>query len=219
VRIERATFLALVSAIGCNGGQAPLAPGSVVEIPPQPPQPPPSTAPAPPPKPPVPVAVADAATEEEEEPRSVCGWVDPATVTRPPGVCSDDKGTPAACSTMKDCGGTAFPRLKCEAYRRYLKPRVAQHAVACLAKIPGGNDCDSCPVYRCGEEALKTACDDATVDPLCLQITSKCKAVSMAECRSYLSGMNAVGRAKLAGCLSSQPGCGFGIMSCTEGLL
>jgi hypothetical protein len=221
MRVDRAAFLALVA---CNGGGAVVA-GSMVEIPPQPPEPP-----SPPPAPRVVDAGIDAAVaiakpqgEEEEEEEDagstgVCGWVDPASVTRPAAACADDKGAAPACPALKACSGVVFPRAKCEAFRKYFKPRVAARAVDCLAHLSDKAACDACNAYRCGEVALKTACPDPSADAICMQIASTCRAISVAECRIYLSGMNAAGRAKIAGCLSGAVGCGFGIFSCAEGL-
>jgi hypothetical protein len=221
MKIVRGSFLALTSAIACNT-PAPVAAG--VEIPPQPPQPIDAGPPvAPPPETPKVARVEpELPPEPEDDPEStrpeICGFVDPTSVSRPSGSCSDDKGTALACTGMKSCSGVAFPKSKCEAYKKYFKPRVAQHAVECLAKLSDKEACDACNAYRCGETALKTSCDDASADASCAQITAKCKAISMADCRTYLSGMNASGRAKMAFCLTQPVGCGFGIFSCAEGL-
>jgi hypothetical protein len=233
VRIDRAAFLGLTSAIACNTAAPPIAPGagSVVEIPTQPPQPIEAGAPIAP-RAEEPPKIARSEPEPAEEPEDDpddpdssstratrgCGWVDPASVSRPAGACTDDKGAPGACTAMKSCSGVAFPKTKCEAFKKYFKPRVAQRAVECLAKITDKQACDACNAYRCGETALKTSCDDASADATCAQITSKCKAISMSDCRTYLSGMNGAGRAKMAFCLGQPTGCGFGIFSCAEGL-
>jgi len=222
MRVERAAFFALVA---CNGSGAVVA-GSMVEIPPQPPEPapPPSNAPDAAPHIDASVAVAAKPPEEEEDDdedagtSGVCGWVDPTSVTRPAAACADDKGAAPACPALKACSGVVFPRAKCEAFRKYFKPRVAARAVDCLAHLSDKAACDACNAYRCGEVALKTSCPDTSADSTCMQIASTCHAVSVAECRLYLSGMNATGRAKIAGCLAGPAGCGFGIFSCAEGL-
>ncbi len=218
MRVERAGFLALV--FGCNGSGAVVA-GSMIEIPPQPPEPPRDA--APPPSASVAIATKPPEPEEEEEDEDagasgVCGWVDPASVTRPAAACADDRGQAPACPALKACSGVVFPHAKCEAFRKYFKPRVAARAVDCLAHLSEKAACDACNAYRCGEVALKTACPDTSADATCMQIANTCRAVSLAECRLYLSGMNAAGRAKIAGCLAGAAGCGFGIFNCTEGL-
>lgn len=54
------------------------------------------------------------------------------------------------------------------------------------------------------------------VDNDCIQVTTKCKAVSMADCRRHLARLNATQRTKVVACVTSKTGCGFGIHSCTE---
>jgi hypothetical protein len=239
--IDRSAFLGLTFAmagVACNTGQSSVVAG-VVDIPAQPPQPADAGAPPAAERPePAPVARAvpgSSAKEPDDEDddeigtptaegggvavaRGPCGWVDPATVTRPAGKCSDDQGAAPACTVMRSCQGFAFPRQKCEAYRKYFKPKVAQKALDCLSKLTDKQACDACNAYRCGDLALKSACPDASADATCAQITSKCKSVSMTECKIYLSGLNAAGRAKIASCLTGNAGCGFGIFSCAEGL-
>jgi hypothetical protein len=222
--MDRASFLALTYGLfGCNGA-GPVVAGSMVEIPSQPPAPPvvPEAGPPPAAKPDASAAIAIAEPPEDEEDAGAslgtCGWVDPKAVTRRTAACADDKGAAPACAPLKACSGVAFPKMKCEAYRKYFKPRVAQAALDCLAKLSDKQACDSCNTYRCGDLALKTACADPSADATCVQIARSCKAVSVAECRVYLDGMNAAGRAKIAGCMSAAPGCGFGIFSCAEGL-
>jgi hypothetical protein len=222
--MDRAAFLAITYGLfGCNGA-GPVVAGSMVEIPTQPPAPPAAPVVREVPDAAVEASVAEKKPEEEEEEdtetvaRSTCGWVDPATVTRPSAACADDKGTVPACAPMKTCSGVTFPKMKCEAFRKYFKPKVAARALECLAKLSDKQVCDACNSYRCGDLALKTACPDSSADATCVQITRSCRAISMADCRAYLDGMNAAGRAKIAGCLSGAPGCGFGIFSCAEGL-
>jgi hypothetical protein len=225
--IDRASFLALTFGMAgvagaCNVGGAPVAPGAVVEIPPQPPQP--DAGPSevarkpdetklratPTPDEPAPVAASDDDDDPGDptaeggsaaaSPPATCGFVDPA------------------CSMMKGCSGFTFPRQKCEAYRRFFKPKVAQKALDCLGRLKGSQVCDACSVYRCGDLAMKGSCPDPAVNATCALITSKCKSVKMAECQRYLSGLNAAGRQKMTACLTSASGCGFGIFSCAEGI-
>lgn len=149
---------------------------------------------------------------------SSCGWVEPSSVSRPSGACNDDQGAAPTCAVMKRCQGFAFPQAQCRGYRANFKPKVAKKALECLAKLSSTEVCDACTTYRCGDLALKTACPDPTAEPICRTVTSRCSAVSMDECKLYMSGLNATGRAKLSTCLTSKQGCGYGIFSCTEGL-
>lgn len=234
--IDRALFASLTFAMAgaaCATGRG--AEVGVIDIPKQPAQPADAGA-APAPETP-PVVAKASPPEDEGDPEEDgdpgfavaeggiavahgpgCGWVDPKTIAKPAGKCSDDQGTAPACAVMKACAGFTFPKQKCEAYRKYFKPKVAQKALDCLGKLSGQQACDACNAYRCGDLAMKSACPDPSADATCAQVTAKCKALSMNECKTYFSGLNAQGRTKLAGCLTSGSGCGFGIFSCAEGL-
>lgn len=247
LRIDRASFLSLtfgMAGLACNAGASKVV-ANVVDIPQQPPQPDggvsvevenvegANAAPraVPPPAP----SEADGDEGDAEIGSNVdegggvvrpiplsnaqgCGWVDPKTIATPTAACKDDQGVAGSCSVMKSCRGFTFPRQKCEAYRRLLKPKVAQKAVDCLAKLSDKQACDACNAYRCGDLALKSACPDAAADASCTRITATCSAVSMTECRTYLAGLSAAGRAMMVSCLTSKAGCGFGIYSCSESL-
>lgn len=234
LRVDRATFVSLTFAmagLGCNSAQAPVVAVNVVDIPAQPPQPSGDAGAVG-----APIATsqngADGAGDHDEvtpvdagpfqvapvENTTACGWVDPAKLNRPTAACNEDQGTVGSCSIMKSCSGFPFPKQKCEAYRRFLKPQVAQRALDCLGKLTVKQVCDACYAYRCGDLALKSACPDPAADVQCTQITTKCPAISMTECRTYLAGLNPAGRTKMVSCLGVKSGCGFGIYSCAESL-
>ncbi|MBX3190398.1 MAG: hypothetical protein KF819_25585 [Labilithrix sp.] len=233
LRIDRALFASLtfgMAGLACNTGRsAPVV--SVVEIPVQPPQPDAATPPVSAEKiedveghvsPDDPLDEEDigsSALEGGDAAWAPCGFVDPSTVTRPTSTCNDDQGTARACA-MKSCSSSRFPfpMQKCEAYRRFLKPKVADKAIDCLAKLTSQQVCDACNTYRCGDLAMKTACPDPSADATCARITAACRSVSMTDCKTYLAGLNAAGRAKMQSCLSATSGCGFGIYSCAESL-
>ncbi len=204
IRIDRFAFFAALGA--CN--TATNAPATAIEIPKQPPPLPDAGVHAPP------IAKAEQRVEEDEPEDGECGFVDPRNVARPSETCSDDERATFDCQALSHCGADSFARTKCEAFGKYLKPRIGKRAFDCLAKL---DTCEACPVYRCGERALKSACTDPTADGPCLQITSKCKSVSLTECRLYLSGLKMAGRAKVVSCLTTGSGCGYGIYACTEG--
>lgn len=237
LRIDRATFLSLtfgMAGLACNTGPSPVVAANVVDIPLQPTSPVDGGALAARPNDvsPIPRAVPDPDDDVMDGPASEggvvtlvpmdetgCGWVDPKTVTRPTAACKDDEGAAGGCNVMKGCSGFAFPRQQCESYRKTFKPKVAQRALDCLAKLTSKQVCDdACNTYRCGDRALKTACPDPSADAPCTQIVAKCHSVSMNDCRTYLSGLNPTGRAQMVTCLTSKPGCGFGIFSCSESL-
>jgi hypothetical protein len=248
LRIDRASFLTLtfgLAGLACAGGQSSAVVAGVVDIPPQPPQP--ADAGASSAQGALgksedagtklragPLAQSDDTDDEDDVGTATdeggvrivplansqgCGFVDPKTVAKPPAGCNDDQGTAGSCNVMKACKGFAFPKQKCEAYRRFLKPKVAQKALDCLAKLTVKQTCDdACTSYRCGDLAIKGACPDPSADASCVQITKQCSSVSMSDCRTYLAGLNAAGRAKMVACLAPKSGCGFGIYSCSESL-
>ncbi len=230
LRVDRASFLSLtfgMAGLACNSGLPKPAAANVIDIPLQPVPPDDAGAPRES-KPRVvperaddavdgPVSEGGVAIAPQES--SGCGWVDPKTVTRPTAACKDEEGTSGACSVMKGCSGFGFPKQQCESYRKAFKPKVAQRALDCLAKLTKKQVCDdACNTYRCGDRALKMACPDPSADASCTQIVAKCHSVSMNDCRTYLSGLSQTGRAQMVSCLTSKSGCGFGLFSCSESL-
>ncbi len=135
------------------------------------------------------------------------------SVARPTGACSDDRGNPGDCK--KAMCSMGFICEQCEAYKNYFKPKIAERAVACVVAQTRTQSRDGCRTYQCGDQALKSACVDATADVECKGIAKRCK-TSVAECRGMLSGMNAAGRANIAACAAK--GCPYGLWSCIEGI-
>ncbi len=238
MRVEREAFLALTVSIAAGAACGPGAREpqvAVIEIPPQPAialdaggpvvEPAPKSK-----KPPAPAAEDDddddpmvaptAEVDDDDDDSGGCGFVNPANVTRPKAACNEAVGTPGACAIMQRCatGDQPFSRQRCEDYKKFFKPKVAERAVACMIKLSRTAVCDACNAYRCGDEALKTSCPDTSAEPSCNQIVGKCKSVTKTDCMLYLSGMNAVGRAKMVTCMSTPSSCRFGLYSCAEGL-
>jgi hypothetical protein len=130
-----------------------------------------------------------------------------------PQVCADDQGSPGDCNKAHCALG--FVCQQCEAYKRYFKPKIAERAVACVVAQTRKQAADGCRTYQCGDEALKSACLDPSVDNACLTIARRCN-TSLDECRGLLSGMNDAGRRKIAACAAR--GCPYGLWSCVEGI-
>lgn len=150
---------------------------------------------------------------------STCGWVDPKKVTRASGTCDDSQGTAPSCNALKACGGFSFPKEQCESYRKHFKPKAAQRAIDCMNKLTQKQLCDdACNAYRCGDQALKGSCPDPSADAQCQALATRCKTLTVAECRMYLSALNVAGRQKMVACLTAKGGCSAGIFSCSEGL-
>ena len=132
--------------------------------------------------------------------------------------CNDNAGNPGDCKRVKLAGGcSSFPFIcdKCESYKQHFKPRVAERAVSCTLALSGKQLGSGCDTYACGDEALKSACPDASAQAACHNIAKQCK-TTLAECSQMLSGMNQAGRAAVATCAAS--GCSYGLWSCIEGM-
>ncbi len=151
------------------------------------------------------------------EPRPVADAAPPAPTAAAP-ACDDNIGTPADCpppgypTIEGGCG--SFAANRCAEFKQAMKPRVAQAATECLAKLTPQERCDPNRVNLCGHLALMNACPDpdgpadaGDTAPLssCRSIAQTCGpsvvAPSLAECRQVLSGMNAVGRERMVQCM------------------
>ncbi|MGZ3448869.1 MAG: hypothetical protein ACXVEF_04680 [Polyangiales bacterium] len=225
MQVDRATFLALASAI------ASCAPA-------------PATAPAAPPPAPVTSAEPPPVVGEPQQntplvttPPTVEGYWPPQPTSEggyyppppklptPPfnaSACSgDDIGSPGSCAGLKfdkSCAPFPFVTEACNDAIKFYKPKIAERAVSCIQKQSPKKLCDAMNTYHCKDVALRSACIDPSADASCNAILAKCPATSMAECRGYLSGMNDTGRAEMVKCMAGPNGCSWGLYSCTEGL-
>jgi len=131
---------------------------------------------------------------------------------------SDDVGKPAYCAVKvpKSCAPFPFVHSSCNGARKYFKAKVAERAVSCMNKLKGDAVC-AAMTYDCKEAALRSACPDPSADAVCQGIVQKCPKAKVAECKRYVAGLNAAGRAKVEQCMTG-PGCGWGVYSCVEGL-
>ena len=117
---------------------------------------------------------------------------------------------------MGGCG--TLPTKRCEDYKQAFKPRVAERAVACINALNTTQRCDPNRLNLCGHTALMSACSidesppepDAAPDPLatrCAAIVQGCQGVgsppTARDCRATLSGMNELGREKMAACMKT----------------
>jgi hypothetical protein len=169
------------------------------------------TPPPPPPAPPPP------APKESAPPA-------PPPPPKPAPTCDDAVGSPAQCPppiwpSEEGIGGCGtLPTKRCEDYKQALKPRVAERAVACINALTQAQRCDPNRLNLCGHTALMSACSidesppeaDAAPDDVathCASVLHECEGVTpgptMRDCRATLSGMNAVGREKMASCMKT----------------
>lgn len=130
------------------------------------------------------------------------------------GAGGDEIGAAVTCAQKApDC---KWSQDSCKGASKYFKPKIAERAASCINQI--GTAACGMGTYDCRKAALRSACPDSTVDAACKQAMAGCKKVKMHECRLWLTGLNAAGRAEAVKCISNQTYCGFGMYSCVEGL-
>jgi hypothetical protein len=143
----------------------------------------------------------------------------PVVPAAPP--CDDSIGTPAACPSpgySADEGGCdSLPTRRCEDFKKTMKPRVAELAVACVNALGPAQRCDASRLNLCGHVALMNACSatetsggiapsDDDLDARCETIQQACGATSGAtlrECRETLTGLDAQGRDQMVACMKT----------------
>lgn len=204
MQIDKGSFFILVTTLGAGGVAGFVASEKHVFFPP-PPTPPPPT--------------ASAATIVAPPPAST----PPAPPPRPAPTCDDMVGAPGACPPpgwpAEEGGCGALPTKRCEDYKRSLKPRPAERAVACINALNPVQRCDPNRLNLCGHEALMNACSivddvpagaEAAADeltPRCTAIVHACEGASlgptMRDCRDTLAGMTVMGRDRMAACMKT----------------
>jgi hypothetical protein len=154
--------------------------------------------------------------------------VEPLPVTRPVAppapLCDDMVGSPAACPAPgypseegEGCG--ALPAKRCDDFKKAMKPRVAEHAVACVNALTAGQRCEATRLNLCGHLALMNACLEADasagasataiddVEAHCQSVMLACAgspfAPSNRDCRATVSGLSALGRDQMVSCMKA----------------
>jgi hypothetical protein len=201
MRIDPGTFVILVGTIAASGAGGWFAHERVGRKPEMPPPPAPN---------PVPVQSAPATAKST-----------PEVPAAPVPACDDSSGETADCSKVPrgpdpgDEGSCNLAVARCAQYREAFKPKVARAAIRCLERLKPNQVCDPVPVNKCGHEALMAACppdprasgdaQPSDLDALCADVMAPCKDAvpgpTLADCKQTLSGMNDVGRRKMAACL------------------
>jgi hypothetical protein len=145
--------------------------------------------------------------------------------TPQPPPCDDNIGTVQDCPAVgpSDEGICNLAAKRCNDFKLAFKPKVAQAAVACLARLKGNELCDAARVNLCGHTALMAACPDpvaplGTIEagnaPPASVVLASCESIlkgcagealppSMSDCRQTLSGMSDTGRANMMACVST----------------
>jgi hypothetical protein len=146
-------------------------------------------------------------------------------LTPPAPACDDTIGTPGACPApgyssdegVAGCG--ALSTKRCDDFKRTMKPRVGERAVACLNALNAAQRCDPNRVNLCAHLALMNACPEpegpvvtgvAPTDELstrCASIAQGCGGTPsgppVRECRATLAGLSAFGREQMASCMKT----------------
>lgn len=147
----------------------------------------------------------------------------PAVTATPPSPVSEgclDTSTMAVpdCSGLHvpaTCGIRSFLVQRCEAYRKYMDPKVATVAIQCMEGAPSSQQCNAANAYDCGKQALSESCADSDLAQMCAIAASSCHTTA-SDCQALLSGLNDTGKQEVARCIGQ--GCKAGLYSCVEGL-
>lgn len=140
-------------------------------------------------------------------------------------ACDDTAGAPGTCPApgypsdegVASCGAPATKR--CEDFKRTMKPRVAERAVACLSALSAAQRCDPNRVSLCAHLALMNACPEpegalvagvAPTDELttrCASIAQECGGTTsgppLRDCRATLAGLSLFGREQMTSCMKT----------------
>ena len=180
----------------------------------------------PPPVPPVPSISAEPKKPETPPPPVVVDAGPAAPLAPPPlPACDDSVGTAGDCPPIgfptEEGGCGPYANKRCNEYKQAFKPRVAESAVTCLAKLTPQERCDPKRVDLCGHVALQNACVEPDMvsyvgwdagPPPANGVTAACTTMvgacanatvplSLVDCQRTLAGMNAKGREQMQACL------------------
>lgn len=226
MKIDRARFLFLTSALFACGSKTEPAndPGSAVTIPPQPP-PPPATATAEKraeaaqPDASAPKEAFVAAADDDEEPYEPWpGTAQPPLAKTVHGqscdVAENAKGKPVAC-TLKPapgptCESFGETRADCPKLSRWLVPKVAEKAAACLNGKSGKKDIclfnvgPSCVIEAlssvCVDPAPKVAASCERVMARCGKVDRKYRHMTADACKAAMSAIVPASQGKFLSC-------------------
>jgi hypothetical protein len=213
MQIDAKSFFMIVATFAAGGAAGYMASEKHVFAPP-PPQPTKDPTPAPS------VAAVDAA------PPPVATVVDAAPAAPPPlPACDDSVGKPGDCPPIglptEEGGCGAYANKRCNEYKQAMKPRVADSAVTCIAKLTPQERCDPKRIDLCGHVALQNACVEPDMvsyvgwdagPPPANGVTATCTAMiaactnatvppSLVDCQRTLAGLNPKGREQMQACV------------------
>lgn len=209
--IDAKSFFMLVATLAAGGAAGYVASAKHLVPPLLPSDQPPS------PTPPPPTAASAAASVSA----SASAVPAPVASTPPGPTCDDSVGSPGDCPPpgypVVEGGCGSFAATRCAEFKQTMKPKVAENAVACLAKLSPHDRCNAQRVNLCGHNALMNACAErapaadgdggaSSLAATCQALVASCAGdasvmLSPADCEQTLAGMNAVGRERMATCL------------------
>lgn len=165
-------------------------------------------------------AGGDASTKDARTDAPISDGAIPIDVNRPDsGPCDDDTMLPGGygnCDLLAAdaCAYASFQTSQCGDAKTTMKAFIGQQAIACM--LANAALCEPQKTYDCKKAILQLACPDPTADTDCATIHSSCSTAAVDECKSYLNGLTAAGRAKMVSCMAQH--CSFGLYSCVESL-
>jgi len=141
---------------------------------------------------------------------------------------SDDVAKPVDCAaiakqsgcTAEDPDGMTSARIlreECARNLLTLKPRIAARAAQCMQQETD-YACQRQITDACREHALYRACPDASIDSTCDLIVKACPSAPRDLCAPLLSGLLPDARAKVAACMKFKVNCDAGLVSCVDRL-
>ena len=113
------------------------------------------------------------------------------------------------------CKPAMTPVAKCNTFKTYFDPKIAEAAVTCMVSLSGAQVCDPAQVTACSKTALSLACTDPSVAQLCQIAAGPCK-TSASDCAAMVSGLNDQGQQMVAQCVAQ--GCTAGLFACVDAL-
>lgn len=228
MKVDRAGFLLFTSAIfaACASNQeSPTTAGGPVAIPVQPPPPASTTAPSTPKLSETPPdagkereSVPVAADDEEEPYKPWPGTANPplAKTVHPQScdVAENAKGKVAACALKPapgpSCESFGETKADCPKMSRWLVPKVAEKAAACLNAKSGKSDiCLFNVGPSCVIEALSSVClnTDAKIADQCKRVMTKCQSIdkeyrhmTLDACKAAMSAIVPASQQKFVHC-------------------
>jgi hypothetical protein len=125
--------------------------------------------------------------------------------------CNDMQGKPGKCQFKApgpQCESFRDLPNECQLLTKFLKPKVAERAVDCIAKKSGTPDiCEFALPSRCATEAIRNGvCPDKAAEKNCASLVANCSSkrgsLSLEECKAGYSAVTPKSQKKMLSCMS-----------------